>query len=588
MKKCVATVFTALLLLLTLAVPNNVYAEKTITDEQEFTSVAETFMDKLLTDGKLQFDSVPANSEDEFMVIADYLYVDKICKINPYELEVNIEPSEDFKACTIKLLHYYYDNDEEKAFSKDYKSVPIKYNYDKKVKEQADKFLKDFNLENKKFVVSDMELINYWKHISTADRNEEMPLNVLANYSGELKKSLKYSNFKLNIDSRAGSDEPFLTEEFGMGRLMFNGVSYGMAAYMGATASHAVYVPEDTANTPEALKAAAQERFDKYLGKGNTEITVEQNGISEYRNKITDEYDSNIENCRQRVEELNANKLELEAKLQTLNDSLVNVSSSEEEASIRENIAVTEEEIRSVEEEIGSAEEESTYTEGYKKEFNDSFNKGGTHYVLTQAMEQSGDVSFSVTVNGMKCHFVILKDSSKMLSPKFKTKDLITSVEINTESDDIPLDTVIEAKMLTSGAEYDRAVEHTDSANNMVFDLNLHSQTLNSYVKKADGDTFEVRIPVEGTALEEKKLAAYYVDENDKVSTYSVKMSDGYACFVTDHFSVYTLAEIGVAEQSGHKMGDDTGALVIILIAMAVIGLACGVWMTRKKEVTDR
>lgn len=55
-------------------------------------------------------------------------------------------------------------------------------------------------------------------------------------------------------------------------------------------------------------------------------------------------------------------------------------------------------------------------------------------------------------------------------------------------------------------------------------------------------ELFEVKIPI-ADSLKGKTLTAYYVDNNDKVVEYEVKVKDGYATFTINHFSIYTLAE---------------------------------------------
>lgn len=144
---------------------------------------------------------------------------------------------------------------------------------------------------------------------------------------------------------------------------------------------------------------------------------------------------------------------------------------------------------------------------------------------------------------------VIKKDSSKMITPSYKTADMTTNIEISTSSTSIPLDASIQAKQLTSGAEYDKIIKLLDVKEHAMFDLKLYSSSLEKYVTKLEDGAFEVKIPVPEN-LKGKKLVAYYTDGTGKPEIYKVEPKDGYAIFKTNHFSIYTLAEIKATEDN--------------------------------------
>lgn len=157
-------------------------------------------------------------------------------------------------------------------------------------------------------------------------------------------------------------------------------------------------------------------------------------------------------------------------------------------------------------------------------------------------LETAPEHYFVATAGDMQYKFIIIADSSKMMTPTYKTVDASSNVTISSDAAEIPLDTSMRANQLTSGEEYDKVIDTLGVEENVTFDLKLYSQSTSSYVSKLEAGTFEVQIPITET-LKDKDLVAYYVDENGKVVEYEVTVKDGCAVFATDHFSIYTIAE---------------------------------------------
>lgn len=159
-------------------------------------------------------------------------------------------------------------------------------------------------------------------------------------------------------------------------------------------------------------------------------------------------------------------------------------------------------------------------------------------------LETAPEHYFIATSGDMQYKFLIMPDSSKMITPTYKTVDASSNVSISSTSAEIPLDTSMRANQLTSGAEYDKVISILDVEENVTYDLKLYSQSTASYITELENGTFEVRIPLTDELKDKEALVAYYVDENDKVVEYGVTPTkDGYAVFETDHFSIYTIAE---------------------------------------------
>lgn len=156
-------------------------------------------------------------------------------------------------------------------------------------------------------------------------------------------------------------------------------------------------------------------------------------------------------------------------------------------------------------------------------------------------LETAPEHYFIATAGDMQYKFLIMVDSSKMITPTYKTVDASSNVSISSQSADIPLDTSIRVNQLTSGETYDKVIDTLGVDENVTYDLKLYSQSTSSYVSELENGTFEVQIPLTAS-LKDKELAAYYVDENNQIEEYEVTVKDGSATFTTDHFSIYTLA----------------------------------------------
>ena len=363
--------------------------------------------------------------------------------------------------------------------------LDVIYNYNKANAEKMKEFVKKFPTDREYFKVQDLELVNYW--VNNSDKEDT---DTFTNYSGELKKYLNYNNVKFDVIIGAGGDMPYVTERIGRAIFSVDGITYYVHYELGAKGEHILYVPDDTGNSKEELMAAAQKRVDEYLGKtGIVEISY-AGTAEECLYKYSYEYE-----CKYFYE---------------------------------------------------PGEEIPTYEEwllGNQMAYED-FGKDLAFIDGVKANDPAFKLKVKYGENKNREYCILIqKDSSKMIKPEYKTVDIYTDIEISSASSEIPLDTSITAKKLTSGTEYDKIIEKLDVENSVTFDLKLYSASTGDITKlEKENEEFEVRIPLP-KALEDKVLIAYYVDENGIVKDYEVTPEDGYAVFTTDHFSIYTLAE---------------------------------------------
>lgn len=213
----------------------------------------------------------------------------------------------------------------------------------------------------------------------------------------------------------------------------------------------------------------------------------------------------------------------------------------------------------------------------------DAFNdEDGQYHFLKSTNIVPNWYNVVVDDNETSYKIVIIKDSSKMIDPKYQISDLKSDIVVSTDSNEVPLDTLIKVRQLTSGTEYDKIIKILNIANNEMFDLNLYSGSLEQNFTKLKDGTFEVRIPI-SDAFKGKDLIIYYIKEDGTKVEYEVTVKNGFGIFYTDHFSIYTLAakEVPVMENPNTFDGIINSILLGNISLMGVIG--CTLYVNKKK-----
>jgi len=501
---------------------------------------------KPLTNGKIVFNYAKPSAMGE----ATWLISEDFCIANP---DFYFDP-EGFKDDFTKLeLGIYYGTAKE-----EFHVVDVVWDYDADVLKVAQGFIEKFPEDRPWFNVSDLELVNYWAY-----RNPDSEIDSLANYSGELKEILGNNNFLYTIEDRGGSDDTFYTERIGSAKLIFDDKVYFASGMIGARAEHAIYVPESTANTRDALLAAAQKRIDDYIGKNVVKITAATDTVTDYRNSEIAGYDSWLATAQRELAEAQATLAAEQAKGPSQWDSNLMIQ-------CQFKIMECEGNIRDI--------------PGYKQYFIDSFNEGGDLYFLQKA---TGDFFFDVEVikTGETFKCIVIKDDTKLTVPTYATTDFNTNVSVATKSSSVPLDTIIEVEKLTSGTEYDKIKKAINVEDSVTYDIKLHSDSTDKYVTKLDDGSFEVRIPIpEG--WDKENLEVYYVDDKEEVTTYDVTPKENYAVFLTNHFSAYTLATVkaNTTPTKAPATGDMTGLLVWSMAMLTSGGVTVATITDKRKK----
>lgn len=511
-KFLVLTSVVLFIIALMIAMPKNVFAQETMSAE---------FKKLLNEDGKLVFNSIKP-SKDDFGFYFEILFMYNFDGV----MYGNV--ADDVSSCDF-TINYGKSNEETHK-------VEIVYNYDENVQKTINDVLSKIPKDKKYFEVKDMELVSFWAN--NAGNDDDL---ALSNYSGELKEYFENSNIDLYVDVRAGGGSPYSTARIGVAVFKNNGIIYGINPALGTVAEHIIYVPDDTADTKEAMTEVAQKRIDEYLGeKGKVEL----------------EYQAT------------AYEVWLEEKYECFTRDNPGANISFEEFKSNGNL----------------------YIPTYEK-FEDVFGIKGI---------EEEDLCFLVNVhideNKGECfNVIVLKDSSKMVEPSNKTiADMSTKVEVTTTSKSVPLDTTIEVEKITSGEVYIKIAELLDEEDYETYDIKLYSASLSEYIEKVDDGEFKVKIPIPERFIG-KNLVVYYISDDGKVEEYNVVSTNGFAEFTTNHFSIYTLAEKKSTEEvpdntptntPGEKdETPKTGVVDMIEYVLAVTVIsALGIVVLNKKE----
>ena len=524
---------------------------------------------QVLTDGKLVLNSAkPESMDDEIIwIVADDFYFG-----NPNFMFNPDTFSEDFSKVELSM----YAEETEKHI------VDVVWNYDAEILEGAQAIADDFPEEWSSYIwleLSDLELINYWAYYTPGIKS-----GALANFSSELKSALGESNFYFEVQTFGGGYEPFYTTNGGVARLLHDGIVYKSLGGISAKANHAIYVPESTADTKEDLMVAAQKRIDDYIGENVIKITDSGETVSEYYDRELAVYDANLADAIAKLDEVRALLAAEEAKEESLRDWYLIDYYTRDIANCERIIElITNEEQKEKPDYIDLAEgQEFTNTElniidafNSKVGFIESYEEGGYFYFLKDA---EGGYIFDVEVSGKEeTHkFVVIKDDTKLAVPAYASTDFKTKVSVSTDSSEVPLDTVIKVEKITHGEEHERICGTLEIKDGEIFDIKLHSGTLDDYITELKNGKFKVRLPIKNE-YKGKELVVYYVDANGNKTKYNVTVKNNFAFFETDHFSIYTLTyeseEGGDVLLSGDCNGDfDVNATDLAIMKLFLAG----------------
>ena len=187
---------------------------------------------------------------------------------------------------------------------------------------------------------------------------------------------------------------------------------------------------------------------------------------------------------------------------------------------------------------------------------------------------------YNVKVLNRTYKFYIVKGSAeKLVAPTYNGKNLETNVSITSKDASVPLDTTINAKLITNKA----LKEKLGTENYVTYDINLYSDAKEEKIEKLENGKFIVTLPVP-EELDGKDLIVYYINSDGEKEPHEVTPNkEGFVSFETNHFSEYTLAEIATGNQVKPPATGDNIILygILGLISLFVIS-TCTAYINKK------
>lgn len=580
--KKVCSVLLVFVMLLSI-IPTTVFAIA------ESSKMSEEFS-KVLTDGKLVLNyAKPTSMDDEmvWIVAENFMLNHEDCLLNPDKF------TKDFSK--IELTMFCFTEKEETH------TVDVVWNYDEKILDGAKSIVKNFPDEWSTYIsleLSDLEFINYCVYNKPVHNNYN---GALANYSSELKDSLGGSNFYFEVQLHGQGTPQFYTTNGGTARLMHNGITYYAIGGINTKANHVIYVPENTPDTKDALMAAAQNRIDSYIGKNVIKITDSQETVLDFYEKELAVHDANLAAALEKLDEIRELLLAEQGKEESLRDqNLIDYYTSDIANCERIIELINNENLKEnpdyidLDEENGITDTALIIGNAFNDKigFIDEFSEGGIYHILNDA---AGGYIFNVEVAGKEdiYKFIIIKDDTKLSVPTYASTDFKTNVSVSTDSPEVPLDTVIKVEKITHGEEHERICGTLEIKDGEIFDIKLHSGSLDDYITELKNGKFKVRLPIKNE-YKGKELVVYYVDANGNKTKYNVTIKNNFAFFETDHFSVYTLTTVSEDVQTppttpdenitSPNTGDNSNiSLWFVMLFVSLIGLIGSHFIVNKK-----
>ncbi len=536
----------------------------------EGSKISEEFS-TFLQDGKLVLNFAKPNSkDDDYANLLAFYYEDAqfageepMYYLTLHDNNGNLAFSDDLSKISIGL----WKSGEMEELERH--TVDVVWNYDEDVLEKAQTILQKIPADST-FCLSDLEFVNYLAHTPSEYSWEISMLD----YSGELKAITENTNFNFKMDVNRGGGSAFHDEHGGIFRMFYRDTTYFLSTDMiNMRSDYVIYVPESTPDDRVSIMEAAQKRVDDYIGKGK--ITITDNGET-----VTQYYQNEINNFNLQISDLQQELIETKSLLD---------AEQAKDPTMQDLDLISE-----LSTQIFLKESNLEQLKNYRDSIVEEYDRVRQEEHVKNAI---GDYVFSVSVNGKEdvYHFVVNKDDSKLTVPTYESVDAKTDVSASTDSSEVPLDTVIKVEKITHGEEHERICGTLEIKDGEIFDIKLHSGSLDDYITELKNGKFKVRLPIKNE-YEGKELVVYYVDANGNKTKYNVTVKNNFAFFETDHFSIYTLTTVSDNTPTPPNTSDDvispnTGdnsniTLLFMMLFISLIGLI-GIYYVGKKKARN-
>lgn len=183
---------------------------------------------------------------------------------------------------------------------------------------------------------------------------------------------------------------------------------------------------------------------------------------------------------------------------------------------------------------------------------------------------------FYVEYGGYKVDCIIRKDDKKISAPTFATGDVNTNIIVSSEVTSIPLDTAVTVEEIEKSNREDQ-LKKLGISDATIFDISLYSDVAKKKIETLEDGTFKVSIPVD-EKFNGKTITVYHFALDGTIEKFDAPVADGYATFVTAHFSEYIVdlsekAE-GKSDLVNPPTSDDVAVYAVLLATSTLAAVA--------------
>ena len=209
-------------------------------------SVHAASIDDYLVGGKLYVNSIaPSTFIESYNYVGSYL-MGKEGVVRGYIGEEE-SCNSDFTKCSI-IVEFENKSDPDSTIQEVKENVDIIYQKsNSSIKSKVDSFINSMGAMPV-FSINDLEIVNYIVNGLKLTTGTESDRMIMANYSGELKNKLQYSNIfaDFRTATAAGDGSPLYSQLVGDLVLRFDNVAYGYTPSASVMQKNIIYVPTGT------------------------------------------------------------------------------------------------------------------------------------------------------------------------------------------------------------------------------------------------------------------------------------------------------------------------------------------------------
>lgn len=192
---------------------------------------------------------------------------------------------------------------------------------------------------------------------------------------------------------------------------------------------------------------------------------------------------------------------------------------------------------------------------------------------------------YKISYKNREEYLVIAKDSSRMMTSTFNAIDVNNNVVVSSENANYPTNTVVSSEKINSNAKkYKELLKKLGLTEAQIVNIDLYSPSIGN-IKDFNNVNFDVSVPITLDNYKNKKLYAYYINDNGTIEEHPISVDEFLANFKTSHFSTYIISEKiddKIIEESNPGTGDNIGKIFTLNIICIMV--LAGIVVFKKKK----